>query len=217
MANIDCAASLQLCALRVARLEPDGVPDPGAGNVYTTDALILLTPTAVYTEGDDLEQKNGCGSVCISFKDCDRFKRVDAELQLCAPDPELHELLLGGDLITSGANTIGFAMPEVGGTTCPNGVSIEAWTKAWDGDAQATDMPYWRFVMPRTYWKLGARNLENAFMTNPLTGFGVQNPNFFDGPANDVPDTDISHRALYWFRDDSLPTVDCGANTLVAS
>lgn len=216
MSLIDCSGSLQVCALRVTRLEPNGVPDPGAGNIYTTDALVLLTPTAVYTDGDDLEQKNGCGSICMSFKDCDRFKRVDAELQLCAPDPELHELLLGGDLISLAGDSIGFAMPEVGGS-CHDGVSVEAWTKAWDGDSQATERPYWRWVMPRTYWRLGAKNMENALMTNPLTGFGVENPNFFDGPANDIPDTSVSHRAFYWFRDTALPTVQCGTSTLVAS
>lgn len=215
----DCASSVQVCAMRVAALGADGVPAPGAKNLYVTNALILLTHTPVYKEGTVKEQENGCGDLCIYQKDCDRLERVDLEMQLCSPDPQLHQMLIGGTLIAAGSDDIGLALPAVGAAGCPNGVSIEAWSKAWIQDSQAVDRPWIRWVFPRTYWKLGPKSLHNDIMQNPLSGYGSENDNFFNGPGNDYPSSAlaVSHRCMSWFRDSAIPATSCGARTLTGS
>ena len=39
----ECQPSVQACAMRVARLDGSGVPDPGPDNLYVTSGIITLT------------------------------------------------------------------------------------------------------------------------------------------------------------------------------
>lgn len=215
--NDRCGGSLQVCRMRVARLDGAGVPDPGAGNLIVTDALTTLTFAEEVTEGTDFEQQNGCGDICVSFLDDDRFKRVTLEMTICRPDPELVELLRGGDPILSGGDTIGWAAPAVGGAGNVNGVSIEAWTKHIVAEQQDADFPWFRWLFPKTHWRIGSNTLENGVLVLSLSGRGTQNANIFDGPANDLPDTTLSQRAYSYYLDADAPEATCGALTLAAS
>lgn len=214
----DCAASLQVCTMRVARLEANGVPDPGAGNVYVTDTLITLGADPVITEGTDFEQPNGCGGIIVSYKDCDRLKRFNLTMTLATPDPELWEFFAGGTILRNdGGDAIGWQAPEIGVDTCPYGVSVEVWTKAIVDGHQADEDPWYWWAFPRTKWSIGggAKNFGNEIMTHPLTGFAEENPNWFDGPLNDWPED--SGRVYQYIRTDSMPEPSCGVQTLVAS
>jgi hypothetical protein len=221
MAN--CYGSLQVCAIRVARLETSGAPDNGAGNGYVSDALISLQVGVELTTGDDLEQKNGCGAICQSFKDCDRIKRLTFTMNLCQLDAELIELLTGATLLQDLPGTgeaIGWMFPAVD-AACPDGVSLEVWTKAWDGSEQATPTylsnaaGYWHWVFPRTKWVMGQVTMENGIMVVPVTGFGEENSSITaDGPFNDWP-VEVANqggitRVGGVFLDDELPTASCG-------
>lgn len=214
MANT-CRAHVQACAMRVTRLEPNGVPDPGADNLYVSDALTRLEVTTVLSEGDEFEVKNACGEVCVNFKDCDRLKRLDITLGLCKPDPELLELLAGGTVLESGA-AVGYAYPAIGQTSCPNGVSIELWAKRiTDSGALDPDFPYEWYVLPRVYLNPTTRTFENGPITVELTGEAIENENWFDGPSNDWPvDSD---RVLQSLPTTTMPTPTCGYQSLVAS
>lgn len=213
MTQPDCAGSLQVCVMRLAKLDPTGVPMPGAGNLYVTDALIKLESKTILREGDDFEQPNGCGAVCVTYKDCDRLKRLDLSMELCTPDPQLKQMIAGGTLFDSNR---GYAFPEVGLATCPYGVSIEAWTKAVVNGTQASDYPWFRWVFPRTIWNApGDFSLENAITGNVLTGHAEENPNWYNGPANDWPYA--SARICQYHRETTIPATSCGAQTLVAS
>lgn len=214
MAN-DCLAQLQACAIRVARLEADGSPDPGASNLYTSDALVTLTVTPEIEEGDEFIVKNACGSACVNFKDCDRYKRFTLSMEICTPDPELHEILAGGTVLTSGA-AVGYAVPALGASDCPNGFSLELWTKRIDSSgAQDADFPWARWVLPRAYLVLGERTFENGPLGNTFTGYAIENPNWLDGPLNDWPVA--STRAIQWLPDTDIPEPSCGYDELVAS
>lgn len=216
MATVDLH-SLQVCRMRLTRLESDGTPDAGAGNLYVTDQLITMTVGVELSEGDDFEQKNGCGAVCLTYKDCDRVKRLTLAADLCSAEPELTELMIGaGDLIADGGNTIGYAYPEVGAADCPLGVSAELWTKNIDDGTQHPDYPWIRWVAPKTFWQFGDKTFENNPMVHSFTGFGQQNDNWLDGPANDWPY--ISNRIFqYAAVQDDPPAAVLGAQTLIAS
>lgn len=221
MPNPHCFASLQVCALRVARLDASGVPSAGASNGYVTDGLITLGVTTELTEGDEFEVKNGCGAICAVFKDCDRVKRLTFDMSLCHLDSELLELLAGGSVfVDGGGDAIGYQYPEVGASACPNGVALEVWTKAWDNDTQAQPTyvggnTYFHFVFPRTYWSPGQFTLENGILEVPLTGYGTENANITsNGPYEDWPTEIESAGGIYrvggWFFDGTLPTAACG-------
>lgn len=216
MAN-DCLAQIQACAMRVARLEPNGVPDPGANNLYVSDSLIKFEYTPVYSTGDEFEVKNACGDVCVNFKDQDRLKRADATLEICTPDPELSELLSGGVVLTAGA-AVGYGAPTVGATPNPNGVSIELWTKRIDDDGNLDDVyPYAWWVFPRMYLRPAARTFENNPVNNLFEGYGLENPNWYNGPTNNWPLPNGSSRIFQWIPTTYIPTAMCGYQTISAS
>lgn len=215
MAQASCGGSVQLCALRVAKLAGNGVPQPGTGNLYVTNAMIQLTVESEFSEGEDFEQKNGCGEVAVSLKDIDRIKRLNLGLQLATPDPELTQMLVGGQTISSGGSVIGYAYPEIDNQPVPNGVSMEAFSKRIVGGALATDYPYWKWVFGKTSWSLGDRTMGNEIMVTNFSGFAEENPNFYNGPANDWPYT--SDRVLQYAAVTAIPATSCGAQTLSAS
>ena len=216
MAN-DCLAQVQACRMRVSRLEPNGVPDPGANNLYVSTALITATLTPVYADGDEVEQKNACGDVCVNFKGSDSFKRIDFSLQLCTPDPELTELLAGGSVLTSGA-AVGWAFPATGSDPTPNGVSIELWAKriTSDGSLAGTN-PYAWWVLPRVHLRVDAATFENGPHLPTFSGRAVENSNWFNGPLNDWPLPAASARVAQWIPTAILPGAQCGYQTIVAS
>ena len=214
MAN-NCARQVQACAIRVARLDGAGVPDPGASNLYVTDALTQLGVEPVIAEGDEFEVKNACGEVCVNVKDCDRLRRLDLTLGLCYPDPELQELLAGGTVLTSG-DAVGYAFPELGAAACPNGVSVELWTKRYDtGGSLDADFPYEWYVLPKTFWQHSTRTFENGPITIEFQGFAVENENWFDGPLNDWPVA--STAVMQSIPTATLPTTACGYQTIAAT
>lgn len=215
MAN-NCARHVFVCSLRVARLTSTGAPEVGANNLYVSDALVTLTITPNISEGDEFEVKNGCGEVCVNVKDCDRLKRLDLTMGLCYPDPELLELLVGGSNVLTSGDAVGYAFPQLGSGACPDGVSVEFWSKRYDvaGAADST-FPYEHYVMPRTFWQHSARTFENGPVSVELVGFATENDNWFDGPENDWPVA--STRVLQSLPTNTLPTPSCGYETLVAS
>lgn len=216
MAN-DCLPSIQACAMRVARLDGSGVPDPGADSLYVTDGLITLTATPVYRDGDQFQLVNACGGIPLDYRDQDRLLRLDVELNIAAPDPELTELMAGGTVLTHGA-AVGYAAPELLINPNPNGVSVELWSKRVDEDGGLDPtFPYMHWVFPRGWLRVGAKNFENGPMNNPFSGYMKQNSNWFDGPLNDWPVA--SNRVFQYLpvAASDLPTALCGYQPITPS
>lgn len=214
MAN-DCRAQIQACAIRVARLEPNGVPSPGASNLYVSDGLVSLGLTSETTDGTEIEVLNACGSPCVSFKDDDRLKRLGVSITLCTPDPELTELLIGGAVLTD-ADAVGYAYPRLNQAANPDGVSIEVWAKRITSAGVLDPVhPYAWWVFPLVKLRPDSVTFENGPFQPTITGFALENENWFDGPLNDWPvDSD---RVAQFIPTDTLPTTACGYQTLVAS
>jgi hypothetical protein len=210
-----CPAQVYACAIRVARLEPNGVPDPGAGNLYVSDALVSLAVSVEKEEGDEIVVKNGCGAFCVNFKGPDLIKRRSVTLEICRYEPELFELLAGGEATTDGDGNIGYNSPRIGENPVPNGVSIELWAKALLSDGSADDPAYIWYVLPKVFLFEGDRTFNNGAASFPFEGFGIENENWFDGPANDW---DVaSDSGLMSKRTNTIPTAVCGAQSLATS
>jgi hypothetical protein len=209
----DNAASLFVCAMRVARLDSDGTPTIGADKMVESDALIKLTWEPDLEAGQEFTLKNGCGDIHATKKKDDQIKALNLSLDLVTPDPSLTEILVGGTVLASGD---GYAYPDLGKVT-RGPVSVEAWTQAIiDGDV-ADDLPWIRWVFPKTVWQYGARNAEEAFMGVPFTGRATENANWGNGPVNDWPE--ISTQVCQHLRvdEDDLPTTAPGYKTVLAS
>lgn len=196
MAQIGLYGSLKLCVIRVARIDPSTclfVETTGDNTeAVVSKAAVSLKSSPEYDTGEEYIQKNGCGDIVISVKDCDRLKRVNLEMELCLRDLELLELLTGGNLyskiINGQATNIGLGRRGVG-LACQSPVSIEVWSKAADasGDCVTPDLGWWRSVWPKATLTLQDVELGNQIAMIRLSGFGEPNPNWRNGPFNDWP------------------------------
>jgi hypothetical protein len=200
---------------RVARLDTDGSVLAGDGNLYTTDAVISVAMSVQLKAGADFEQDNGCGDLCFAFKNRDQIKGLDLQSAWCKDDPELRELLSGGEVITDGYNTVGYAAPYVGSVPNPDGVSLEIWTKNIQGSGLDPIFPYIRWVFGRTFWVPADTTFAAGPIVWPYTGKAEENANWNDGPVHDWDF--VSDRLWQWQGDTDLPTSECGATELLAS
>lgn len=221
MANPFCFQPLDLCAIRVTRLNAStGSPVPGAGNAVISNAPIKLDVKYDTEKGDDLVQKNGCGAITSAFHDIDRIKSLILAMDLTQLDMDLLELMVGVQLFSQGGNPIGFQSPAISSNSV-NYVCLEAWAKAWDGGNPAVptftspNAAYYHFVFPKTYWVMGDFILQSGFMITPVTGVGVENAKITaNGPFDDWPAgvTGPGGITRCWgvFLDPVLPTGACG-------
>lgn len=215
MASQDCRGQVAGCISRYARLDTNGVPLPGANNLYVSDALVTLAFSPVYTDGDEIDEKNACGTTKVYFKQADTFKRGDVELTLVSPDPYLSEFLSGGDILDEAGIPKGFAAPPLGAIV-GNGISIEVWTIRVDDGAEDQDFPYAHWVYPRVKnLRVGNHSHESGALKPIFSGQAYENANWFDGPVGDWPA--LSDRIYQWIPTNTIPTATCAYAELVAS
>jgi uncharacterized protein YjdB len=216
----DGAGTLFALGMRITKLDANGLPLVGAGNCYTSDALVKIEMGLEYEDAKEVTQLNGAGIACLNYQAPYTLKRgTISGLQICQPDPNLLAFLLGGDTISDTApipNQIGYRAPIAGVEENPNGVSIEAWSRAVIGSAYARTLPYLHWVIPQCYltptgtWALAG----DAAMIPEMTGYSVQNPGWGSGPNNDwiYP----ADRVWQYVREATLPNLSAGLVTVVA-
>lgn len=183
--------SLQVCRTRVSLLDASGAPDAGPDNGYVSNGLISVEFSPQTEEGDEFVLKNGCGEICQSYKGCDKIKRVDTTVNLCQLDAALIGLLTGSTVFVDDDEYVtGLKIPGVN-DACPNGVCIEFWSIAWDGDQQFVynGLPaYWLWVVSKFRPAPGDFTLENGVLEFPVVGPGESNSQITaDGPFDDWP------------------------------
>lgn len=190
---------LQACILRVSRLSAACVPQSGSNNIITTAGLVSVQATPDTEESTKFERKNGCGAIAWQAESgCDKIKRYNLTVELATFDFELLEILTGGTLITANNTTaptgwrnkvIGFASPG-NDTACPDGVSLEIFTKATYNSGSCTTLgegtpQYVRHIFPRAFLTPGDRNFEDDVATATLTGYSTPNPAWSTGSTGD--------------------------------
>lgn len=191
---VHCFSSAQVCAIRASRLSTSCEHVAGATGAVATSAIIRMQSSPEYSQGADFELKDGCGRIAVALRDCDQLKRMNLQLEVCTRDPALVELLTGATLITDGSDTIGFSRRGIG-AACPAPASIEIWTKTASVNNNCppvavgdyADAKWWRVIWPKATFTLGDVSFANEVATMMFTGYAENNPNFTNGPFNDVP------------------------------
>lgn len=229
MAQYGCAGSLQVCALRGVRLDADCSPNHGPYAAFSTAALASISSTPEIEDGEEFQVKNGCGVVTHYVKDKDRVKRQNITIELVTYDFEIIEIMTGDQILVDAAGmTIGIAQggPQ---STPPNGVYLEAYTKAVEGDdscAIPTEDPipgWYEWIWPRAFFTMRDFTLENNFANVTLEGYSLTNSQLpDDGPFGDWPwdsGDGVAEWDTQWTRNIVLnsagpPTTGCGYVTL---
>lgn len=211
----DCLPQIHACLVRVADLEPNGVPKPGPNHLYVTGALATVTLNPVYRDGSSIEEEDGCGSLAVAFEGEPSYKWDEVEITLLKREPMLEAMLTKGVALTLGGDTPkGWAAPQSGPVR--GAVSVEFWSKRLNGPDVDPDFPYAWWALPKVRnLRRGQVEHGNSAQKPTFTGIAVENPNWFDGPLNDWPAA--SDRAVQWVPTTVLPEATCGAQTLAAS
>lgn len=171
--------------MALVRLGADGAPVVGATSRFVTSRFVRVSWTPEYEVGDEVLQKNADGKLCVNYKSPDQLKRVNLEIAICDPQPEVYEMLAQGSLLTTAGPpevVEGYAAPEADADLNTNGVGVEAWSRRIkDGKPHPTH-PFWRWVFPYVQTKMdGQRALEQGLMANAFTGQGLGNVDFGQG------------------------------------
>jgi hypothetical protein len=204
---ISKAGSVFALGMRIGLLTSTGAPQVGPVSAYVTDNLVKIDYTVEYRNGVEVERLNGAARACLYYASNPTVKRITIDaLELCYPDPELEELLGGGDaLLDAQGRAIGYAAPAVGTDPVPRGVGIEAWSSAVADDGIAPDFPYIRWVFPREFLKPDKRTIDSNAYAAAFSGHGNQNPAWGNGPFNDW--THESGRVYQWAREATMPNL----------
>lgn len=189
---LPCFESIQLVAIRAHRLQASGALLTGAANAYQSAAAIQLQVGYEYENGADVTQKNGSGGICLRYRGEDKLKNITVTMNLCQLDFQLIELLTGWPaLVDNSAAVMGLSAPALTQAN-RNGVCLEGWSLAWDGDAQAVvggNALYVRHVFPRVKLNVGNHNVDEGALIIPVEGQGFSNNTLSTakGPASDWP------------------------------
>ncbi len=214
---LECASTVEICAVRATRLGTDGTVDIHIDNVYIVQDVIQLQMTPNIEEGQDRTLAGGCGGCNIASKtDEDNFRRYDLELQAGRLEPGLMEMLLGATVIEDTNGPIGFLSGEKRTCGTPQGrVAFEAWSKRWTADdEQDPVLPWWHWIWPSVAWVPGQNTLQADFGPVVLAGKTRVNSAWGFGPYGDQPADIGGNQRGVWADSLDLPTATCDYSTV---
>lgn len=214
MAN-ECLPQVQACGIRVARLGLDGAPTVGASNMYVSDSLLSLAFAWVSEDGEEIVERNACGTRIVDYKEPDELRRGRVTINLLVPDPELSELLSGETVLTNTAD-VGGAAPALG--QVPDApVSLELWAKRILNKKVHPTKPYAWWVYPFiTNLRPADHEHARANLARSFVGDAYENTLWGNGPNNDWPAGVASDKVYQWLPTATKPTASCGYVALPA-
>ena len=214
-----CFTPVNFVGLRLTQLNADGTVHFGSDVTYVTNSGIAIDAKPDEYKAKSFEQVDGGGNLCGSYDaDCNRTKGYELGLELCRMEFALAHLACGGALEEISGQIVGYADPDPI-AACPNGVVVEAWAIAWDGDQQAAHPvsgrpAYYRYRYPKVLWTQDADKNNNGFGNMKLKGKAIPNSRAGLGPLCDWPAEVVGPRAIDLV--DSIPTGSCSFANLVA-
>jgi hypothetical protein len=196
MTQLDHALSFKGDMLRISRLDSSGNLVKSDEASYVTKAFVSVAFTPEYEDGETYTQTNASGSKCLNIQDPDVLTQMTLEIAVCAPGPEITEIISGGTILTRSISeteggvattyAVGWGSPKIGVTDREDGasgVSVEVWSSAGEGDSLASTKPYWHWIFPKTFLRpSGTRTIEAGVLASTFEGWGVGNINFGTGP-----------------------------------
>ncbi len=206
-----CGNSLQLCGVRVTKLDDLGNVSDEEDNAYITDKSLSIVLTPQIIVGPEINIPGGCCPSLGNAKQPDSQVRMTFAWVRQALEPALQTLLVGGDPIVDGANVIGATEPPP--VSCGGGqlaVALEFWTKNWNGDAQDQVWPWWHFVYSSTSWSKAPSTAANDLMSSTVNGFSRTNDLWGNGPWGDQPTGIDASRGAFYLTQEDPPTAECG-------
>jgi len=127
-----------------------------------------------------------------------------------------------GETVAPVGQNVGYAAPEIGVDSNPNGCGLEVWSYAVQNTRRASVLPFFQWVFPLVQLKpTGDRTFENGLMANVFSGVGVGNTAFGSGPAGAGaatawPYPAVSGRPYAYSRVANAPTGMTGYSTVTA-
>lgn len=182
---MDYASSINAVALALHRLDSSGAPVSGASSLLVTSKFMRVAWTPEYEVGEEVLQRNADGKKCVYYKQKDILKRVNIEIAICDPQPEIYELLASGAILTSGVDpdisVDGWSAP-LDSDELDFGIGVEVWSRRIKDGRPVAGAPFWRWVFPWVETRMdGQRALEQGNMAHAFTGQGLGNSDFGTG------------------------------------
>jgi len=216
-----CPATIHICALRVTRLNVDGSLADGPNNAWISNSPVMLGINPNIIEGESKQVISGCDCICVSYRGFDKLLRFDLDLELCALETGLIEMLTGSSLVTDDSDVpvgIGNSWPDqldCGQPPQPP-TAVEAWASTWIDDAQApAPYEFTRYVFPMTFWALDAWQIQNDFLVPKFKGWTRSNTTWpaAGGFYDDYPAGAELGPLGGYFWDSELPDALCDYQT----
>lgn len=207
-AATDHANTFQATQMRVTSLNANSTLFTGSGGCWNTNQFVSVGFTPTYIAGADASQLAADGSLCLDYKSPDILRYVALTVTICNPEPELRNLIAGGEVFSPGgaAPATGYGAPLHGVIPVPNGNALECWSRAVVNGKQAASNPYWYWVFPYTQlWPTGETTLQNGLPAIVFTGYGYGNSGF--GAAIDGGWPYGSDRAYQFARAATQPSI----------
>lgn len=207
-AATDHANTFQATSMRVTALNANSTLFTGSAGCWVTNQFISVGFTPTYQAGADAAQLAADGSLCLDFKSPDILRYVALTVTVCNPEPELRNLISGGEVFSPGGAlpAVGYGAPLHGVIPTPNGNALECWSRAIVNGKQASTNPYWEWVFPYTQlWPTGETTLQNGLPAIVFTGYGFGNSNFGTGIDGSWPWD--SSRAYQFARTATQPNI----------
>lgn len=176
--------------VRVTAVDECGVPLTGpydACGYAVSDGFITVTLTADVAEGEDIEQMNANGDLCIVDRSRAQTKRWMAEIEFCDVDPGLLSVVSNVTLETDAEGDV-VGIRSVEGSLDTN-FALELWAGT-AGAACENGATYGYLLLPF----MAAGNLGDITVENGSTTFTVMNTfsqsgsGWGVGPWDVVPD-----------------------------
>ncbi len=213
---LECATTVELCAVRATRLGSDGTVSIHPDNVYIVQDVIQLQMTPNIIEGEERTMAGGCGCNIAQKTDPDNFRRYDLELQTGRWEPGFLEMMLSAVVIEDTNGPIGVQTGlKLSCGVSADRVAFEAWSKRWTADdEQDPNFPWIHWLFPSVAWVEGQNTLQADFSPIVLAGKTRANTAWGFGPYGDEPVTSGAYHRTAWAADEDLPTATCDYSTV---
>lgn len=155
-------------ALRVTKLDACGGIVYGTKSTLVTDGFIKIDLKAEREDGEETNQKNANGKLCIVDKAPPQLKYMTAEMQFCGVNPELASMITGQPVIL---NAAGDAVGVPIGETVEANFALEVWADIPGAACVDGAKPYFYYLLPyMTNGMFGDFTIEEAAATFTMTG-----------------------------------------------